>query len=185
MFKKIFNEKVAIIALLINTFNFSSILFEGIQWPVQVLPAISLLIFYFLYEVIKGKVKNIMPLAVLIGIAFNLHFTAIFFPVIVLFALPLFPRNKTTLKYILTSFPLFIIFVIPNVIYMFVNSHANSTATSYIGTYFHGFHLVRMKQLLGDALIQFDQYLFFNNLKPFKIIILPLFFFIYLYYLQQ
>lgn len=181
VFRKIFNPRIAIIALLINVFSFPAILFEGIQWPVQLLPAISLLIFYFLYKVVTGKVRNIIPLAILIGIAFSLHFTAVFFPIIVLLSLPLFPRNKETLKYVLISLPLFIIFLIPNIIYAQINNHANSTAASYITTYFHGFHLVRMKQLLGDAFIQFDPYLSLSNLRPLKYLLLLLFIISYLF----
>ncbi len=179
--KRLFCVEVAIIALLINTFNHYIMIFDKIQWPVQLLPAVSLIIFYLLYRVTLGDVKKIIPLALFVGIAFNLHFTAIFFPIIIFLTLPLFPRTKQMLKYTLLSLPLFLIWIIPNIIYSLTDRFANSTATSYFSTYFHGFHLRRMGQLLGDALIQFNPYLVDDRVSAYKVIILPLFFGIYLF----
>ncbi len=179
--KKLFSTEMAIIAVAINTFNFHTIVFDGIQWPVQILPAVSLIIFYLLYKVLLGEVKKIIPLAIMVGIAFNLHFTAIFFPIIIILSLPLFPRTKETLKYIVFGLPFFIIWLIPNIIYSVTNMTANSTATSYFSTYFHGFHLVRMRQIMGDALIQFNPYLLNDRISSFKLILLPFFFVVYLY----
>lgn len=178
--KKLFSTELAIIALLINTFNLHIIIFDGIQWPVQLLPTISLLIFYFLYKVILGDVKKIIPLAMMVGIAFNLHFTAIFFPIIIILSLPLFPRTKETLKYILLALPLFLVWLVPNIIYS-LTSKSFSSNTSYISTYSHGFHLRRMFQILGDALIQFNPYLVNDKFSSFKVILLPLFFLLYLF----
>lgn len=177
--KKLFSMEFAIIAVLINTFNFKTILFDGIQWPVQLLPAISFIIFYLLYKVILGDTKKLIPLAFFVGFAFNLHFTAIFFPIIIILSLPLFPRTKETLKYIFLSLPIFIVWLIPNIIYSLTEKSANSTAASYLSTYYHGFHLKRMIQIMGDAIIQFDPYLVLDKIKPFKTLILPLFFIVY------
>jgi len=177
--KKLFSVEIALIAVLINTFCFRTILFDGVQWPVQLLPAVSFLIFYFLYKVITKDVKKLIPLAIFTGVAFNLHFTAIFFPIIIFLSLPLFPRNKETLKYILYSIPCFLIFLIPNIIYVITNSTANLTTSSYLSTYYHGFHLQRMFQIIGDAFIQFDPYLVLDSIKPFKFLLLPLFFIIF------
>lgn len=179
--RKLFNTKVAIIALIINTFNFNGIVFDTIQWPVQLMPAVSLVIFYLLYQILKGDVKKLIYLAMMIGIAFNLHFTAIFFPIIVLFCLPLFPRTKKTLKYFLISLPLFLIWLVPNFVYYLTTKYASSGAAGYFTTYYHGFHLRRMMQLLGDAVIQFDPYLLIDKIKPLKYILFPLFFIIYLF----
>jgi 4-amino-4-deoxy-L-arabinose transferase-like glycosyltransferase len=180
--KKLFNPTVAIIALIINTFSLGIIIFDGIQWPVQFLPIVSLIIFYLLYKVILGDVKKLIPLALFIGLAFNLHFTAIFFPIIVILTLPFFPRTKQTLKYILLALPFFVVWLVPNFIYaFFVNRTYNTNETSYLSTYSHGFHLRRMLQLVGDALIQFDSYLALEKLKPLKVLLLPLFFILYLF----
>ena len=179
--KKMFSTQMAIIAVLINTFNYKAIIFDGIQWPVQLLPIVSLIIFYFLYRVTLGDVKKIIPLAIAVGVAFNLHFTAIFFPIIIILSLPLFPRTKETLKYILLGIPFFLVWLVPNIVYSLTNKTANSTATSYFSTYFHGFHLRRMFQILGDALIQFNPYLLNDQISAFKVVLLPLFFIVYLF----
>lgn len=180
--KKLFNPTVAIIALIINTFSLGIVIFDGIQWPVQFLPIVSLIIFYLLYKVILGDVKKLIPLALFIGLAFNLHFTAIFFPIIVILTLPFFPRTKQTLKYILLALPFFIVWLVPNFIYaFFVNRTYSTNETSYLSTYSHGFHLRRMMQIVGDALIQFDPYLALEKLKPLKIFLLPLFFILYFF----
>lgn len=181
VFKNLLNEKLAIFALIINVFSFNVILFDRIQWPVQLLPAISLLIFYFLYKIIQGDLKKIIALAILVGISFHLHFTAIFFPLIILLCLPLFPRKKETVKYILISLPLFLVFLLPNVVYSILNKNYNSNLTFYLSTYFHGFHLQRMLQIVGDAVIQFDYYLVIDILKKIKFIFVPLFIAIFLY----
>jgi 4-amino-4-deoxy-L-arabinose transferase-like glycosyltransferase len=173
--KKLFNREVALIALIINTFNFDAIIFDKIQWPVALIPSISLVIFFLLFKVITGDVKKIPWLALVVGFAFNIHFTAVFFPIIILLSLPFFPRTKQTIKYVVLSLPLFLVWIIPNIIYQVTQKSANMAASSYLTTNFHGFHLRRVVQIIGDALIQFNPYLTLEVLKPFKIIILPLF----------
>ncbi|HEX8964853.1 MAG TPA: glycosyltransferase family 39 protein, partial [Patescibacteria group bacterium] len=114
--KKLFPKPVAYIAVLINAVSFASIYFDRVQWPVDLIPGISLLIFYCLYKVITGNTKYIIWLAVLIGFSFHIHFTSIFYPIFVFLSLPFFSWNWRTIKYILISIPLFFIFLIPNII---------------------------------------------------------------------
>lgn len=178
--KKIFNTKVAIFAVFINTVLFLGITFDRVQWPVNFIPSVSLLAFYLVYKVLIGDFKKTPLLAVVIGLSFSVHFTAVFFPLIIVLSLPFFPRTKEALKYALISLPLFIIWLIPNIIYQ-IQQSANPAAVSYFGTYFHGFHLRRVLQLTGDALIQFNPYLFFNNLISLKFLVLPIFFVAFLY----
>ena len=180
VFKKLFSTEFAVIAVLINTFNYHALNFDSVQWPVQLLPGVSLIIFYLLYKVVLGDVKKIIPLAIAVGITFNLHFTAIFFSMIIFLSLPLFPRTKNTLKYIFLSLPFFLVWLVPNIIYMILNKSSNSNFTSYISTYYHGFHLKRVFQLLGDGLIQFNPYLVIDKIAPLKIILFPLFFLVYI-----
>ncbi|HVT01002.1 MAG TPA: glycosyltransferase family 39 protein [Patescibacteria group bacterium] len=179
VFKKIFNQGIALIGLIINTFALPAIIFDRIQWPVDFIPGLSLLIFYFLYRVIQGKPKNIIYLALSIGFFFNIHFTAIFAPIVVILSLPLFPRTKETLKYILIGIPLFFVWIVPNIIYT-ITSKTSSSNASYIDTYYHGFHLRRMMQIIGDAFIQFDPYVFFDWIKKIKPFFPILFLIVYL-----
>lgn len=180
--KKIFNQRVALIAVILNTFLMSAILFDRVQWPVNFIPGVSLLILYFLYRISSfGDVKKIIPLAVIVGLSFSLHFTSIFFPIIILLSLPFFPRSRGAIKYALLSLPLFLIWLIPNIIYQLGHGSANSSFTSYIATYYHGFHLRRALQLAGDGLIQFDHFAVWNQFLSFKFFAIPLFFLLYLY----
>lgn len=179
--RKLFSIEVAIIAVFINTFFFPAIIFDRVQWPVNLIPGISLLIFYVLYKVTQGDVGKIIILALLVGFSFSVHFTSIFFPIIIVLTLPFFPRNKETLKYILLSFPLFVIWLVPNILYQLQQKYSGSIFTFYFQTYFHGFHLRRVMQLVGDGLIQFNPYLLNDKLAQFKFLALPLFFVNYLY----
>lgn len=179
--RKLFSFEVAIISVFINTFLLLAIIFDRVQWPVNLLPGMSLLFFYFLYKVLTENSKNIIFMVSLMGFSFSIHFTAVFFPIMILLALPLFPLNKATLKYSLISIPLFLLLLVPNVLYQLQQSSSGSPVFSYLGTYFHGFHLRRVIQLAGDGLIQFNPYLFFDQLAQLKFIAFPLFFFLYLY----
>lgn len=179
--KNLFSKKMALIALFINTFFLPAILFDRVQWPVNFIPSISLLVFYFLYRVLLGDIKKLIHLSITVGLSFSVHFTSIFYPIIVLLSLPLLPRTKETLKYIFISIPLFLIFLIPNIVYEVQKASSGSNLTSYFNTYYHGFHLTRVKQLTGDALIEFNAYSFLNSLVPLKFIAIPIFFLLFLY----
>src|ERR1035437_3482547 len=179
--KKMFSMDVALFAVFINTFFLPAIMFDRVQWPVNFIPSISLLIFYVLYKITLGDVKKIIVLAFLVGFSFSIHFTSIFYPVIIILSLPFFPRNRETIKYILLSMPLFLLCLMPNIIYQLQQKSAGSNFTSYLHDYYHGFHLTRVKQLTGDALIQFNAYSFMDKLVSLKFIIVPLFFLAYLY----
>jgi 4-amino-4-deoxy-L-arabinose transferase-like glycosyltransferase len=178
---KLFSKEVALFAVFINTFFLPAIFFDRVQWPVNLIPPISLLIFYVLYKITLGEVKKIIILALLVGFSFSVHFTSIFYPIIIILALPFFPKTKETFKYVLLSLPLFLIWLVPNIIYQIQQKSAGSNITSYLQTYYHGFHLTRVKQLTGDALIQFNAYSFLDRLIPLKFIALPVFFLAFLY----
>ncbi|MEK7502050.1 MAG: glycosyltransferase family 39 protein [Patescibacteria group bacterium] len=179
IFKKLLSLEAAIIALLLNSFSFNAIMFDRVQWPVQLLPTVSLLIFHLLYKITLGDVKKIIPLSIAVGFSFSLHFTSIFFSLIILFSLPLFPRTRETLKYGFIAISILIASITPNIIYLIASKNYISN-TAYFSDAYHGFHLRRMSQLIGDALIQFDPYILLERLKPLKIILVPLFFLIYL-----
>jgi 4-amino-4-deoxy-L-arabinose transferase-like glycosyltransferase len=179
--KRLFNTEIAIIAVIINTFNINGIIFDRVQWNAAFIPSVSLIIFYLLYKVLLGDVRKIPFLAIAIGLFFSIHFTAIFFPLIIILSLPFFPKTRDSLKYILLSLPLFLVWLVPNLIYQFGQKSANFALTHYLAENYHGFHLTRVIQLTGDALIQFDHYAFSDKLLFLKFIALPLFFLLFLY----
>ena len=179
--KKIFSTGIAVIALVLNGFTVSVIMFERVQWPVNFIPIIGLLIFFSLYKITTGKVKYILLLSLSFGIGLHIHFTVLFYPIIILLALPFFPRTKETLKYILLGLVIVVPFIVPTVI-AYINQAQNiSSAATYGQSYYHGFHLRRVMQLLNDGFIQFIPYFMYDWLKLLKLIILPVFIFIYLY----
>lgn len=178
--KKLFSFRVALFATFINTIAMASIGFDRTQWSVSPFPLVSLAIFYFLYKVITGYPKYLIYLAIAAGIAFHLHFTAIFFPIIILCSLPFFPRTKKTLKYILFSIPLFLIWLLPNFLAELQTKNVHTgNLFNYVGVYYHGFHLKRFLQLSPDAFIQFEGFLP-PLIKILKYVIVPIFFLIYL-----
>ncbi|PIU02411.1 hypothetical protein COT66_00425 [Candidatus Shapirobacteria bacterium CG09_land_8_20_14_0_10_49_15] len=180
--KKLFSVPVALLAVFIHTFSFYIINFDRIQWSVNLIAPISLIIFYALNQVINGQPKYFFLLATALGFSFHLHFTSVFFPLIVFLALPLLPKNKQTLKYGLVSIPLFLIWLLPN--FLAANTQ---NATIYLGTYYHGLHLRRVLQVAGDAFIEFEGILLGSLkglliAKPIKYFLLPLFALIYYFF---
>lgn len=155
--KKLFSTNVALIAVAIHTFSYFIIHANRSQWPVNFITPISFLVFFALYNVLIGKIKYLLLLALSIGIFFNIHFTAIFYPIIILLCLPFFPRNKKILKYILLSIPVFLIFLVPNIISEVINKNVETNSLiNYLNSYYHGFHLTRVLQLTKDAFVEFQ-----------------------------
>lgn len=187
LIKKLFTEEVALIALFINTFSFYVIGHERIQWVVSLIPPLSLIIFFTLYRVINGKVNYLPLLAIFLGLAFHLHFTAVFFPLIIFFALPFIPWNKKIIKHVLISFLLFFIWILPNFIYDLSHQHATSgNLVNYLETYYHGLYLTRIIQLIPDAFIIFEEILIgsvgsLGVIKPLGYFLLPIFFLFYFF----
>lgn len=179
--KKLFSEGVALVAVFIHTFSLFVIASDRVQWPINFLAPISIVIFYFLYQVILGKAKYIIFLAIALGLSWQLNFTAIFFFLIALLALPFFPRTKAALQYILISFPVMLLFFLPNVIYDLQNKNTSSKHLSlYLNEYYHGFHLTRILQLAKDAFIEFAAIFDTPFLKPLRYFFIPVFFLLYL-----
>lgn len=178
--KKLFSFRIALLACFINSIAAMGFYFDAVQWQVSLLPGISLFIFYSLYKILKGEEKYIILLAFMAGLAFHAHFTAVFFPIIILLCLPFFPRTKKMIVYLFLSIPLGLLWFIPNIISQFQHGSQLSSLSSYLGVYYHGFHLKRFIQIIGDGFIQFDPYLYFPAIKPFKLLIIPVFFLVFL-----
>lgn len=151
--KKIFGEHVALLATGIYVFSSYVIHADKIQWPVNFIPPISFLIFYALYKIINGESKYILYLAFFTGLAFHIHLTAIFFPIIIFLSLPLFPRKRETFIHLLKAIPIFLIFMIPHLIFYLFFNHASG---NFLGSSYHGFHVTRMLQIIHDAFIEFE-----------------------------
>lgn len=179
--KKLFSTEVALIAVFINTVSFFGIAFDRVQWPVNFIPGVSLIIFYALYKTILGSSKHLIILAFALGLSFHIHFTSVFYPIIILFCFPFFPRTKKMIKALILALLIFLILIAPSIISYLQNMQYYSNALKYGQTYFHGFHLRRVLQLINDAFIQFEFYFAFSILKFLKFILAPLFIFTYLF----
>jgi 4-amino-4-deoxy-L-arabinose transferase-like glycosyltransferase len=177
--KKIFSPYVALVGIFLHTFSFFIIDTDRVPWPVNFIPVVSIIIFYALYKIINGNSKFLLLLAAALGFSLHVHFTSIFYFIIVLCCLPFIPRTKETIKYILYSVPIFAIWVLPIVIAQIENKNADSSnMLSYLSTYFQGFHLVHFFQLTHDAFIELELFLpmMFRGIH---IVLVPVFLFIY------
>jgi 4-amino-4-deoxy-L-arabinose transferase-like glycosyltransferase len=179
----LFTVKVAVASCFIYTFSSFIIHAERIQWPVNFIAPLSLLIFYFLYKLLTGEIKYAIHLAATIGLSFHIHFTAIFYPVIILFSIPFISFKKSSWKYILLSIPAFLVFFIPQAIYYIQTKTAGAinNYSGYFQTYYHGLHLQRMLQLSHDAFIKFQSILEtpYTMLRNAVFFYIPLFFIAY------
>jgi len=181
--KKLFSIGVAYMAAIIQTVAFAAIIFDRVQWPVDFIPAISLGIFYSLYLVMMGEEKAIFLVAILTGLAFHIHFTAVFFPLLILSCLPFFPKTRKMLFYGIVAIPLLVVWLVPNILYELQSKHTQTKNLSlYMQSESHGFHFVRFFQLAQDAFIQMNHILFFPILLPLKFMLLPLFSLVYYFH---
>jgi 4-amino-4-deoxy-L-arabinose transferase-like glycosyltransferase len=182
--KKLFQEQVATIALIIYTFSEFIIGSQRIQGPVSFIPPLSLVILYFLYQVLLGKWIYLIYLSIAVGLSFHIHFTSIFYLFIIALALPIIPYTKKMWKYVIWSTVIFISFFIPQIIYYVStrNSGSLTNYSTYFQNYFHGLHLRRCIQISYDAFIQFESVLKpFRFLRPTVFFYLPAFMLLYSY----
>lgn len=177
--KDILNQKIAIIALFFYTVSSHIIITDRVQWPVNFILPVSLLIFYSLYKIINKQEKYLLLLSFALGLSLHVHFTSIFYFILVLLSVPFFPRTKQFLKYALSSLVIFAFFVSPIVINAFI-SESTTKVSSYLSTYYHGLHLRRVLQIAKDGFIEFEAILGLSQLKYAGFFLFPLFVFTYL-----
>jgi 4-amino-4-deoxy-L-arabinose transferase-like glycosyltransferase len=179
--KKIFSYDIALLAAFIYAVSFYIVDFDRTPWNVDLIPLVSLIVFYSLYRISEEEFIFIPIAAAAAGFAFHVHFTAIFYPLIILLAFPLLPSKKKVIKYAIFSLPVFLVWFIPNIISELITTDRQGhRMLEYIQTYYHGLHLRRVLQLAKDAFIEFETLLMFKLIKPLKYILFPLFSFIYL-----
>lgn len=179
--KKLFTAPMALIAVAIYTFSLYAINFDRVQWPVNFIVPISYLIFFALYKIITGSPKYFFLLSFLLGFSLHIHFTSVFYFVIFLCCLPLLPRKKETLLYMILSAPLFLIWLVPFVIVFSKGSSVGSSMANYLHGSYHGVHLRRILQEVHDGFIEFQGIIFYPFAQYISFLFLPLFLGIYLY----
>ncbi len=177
--KRLFDENIALISSCIYTFSSYIIFFERSQWPVNFIPSFSLLILYFLYGAVTEKPKHILYLGFVLALSFHIHVTSLFFLIITLLSLPLVSFHKTKIAYLAVAACILGAGLIPQALY-YAHSGGRRAGSinTYIGQYYHGFHLMRFFQLTHDAFIKFVSILEFpyGFLRSSGFLYLPLFF---------
>jgi len=176
--KRLFNEGTAFISVFLYTVTITYIQADRIQWPVNFIPLISLLVFYSLTNVFQRKYLHLLYLGIWIGLSFHIHLTSIFYPLFIIAALPFFPRTKQTLLFGGLGI-LSVITLISPLLYYHLISQATATGTLYAQSIYHGLHLRRMLQLSSDAFIELGNFTVFPIFSFFRFLILPLFIFAY------
>ncbi len=153
---KLFTKPVTLMALIIQTVSSEAIHFDRVQWPVDFIPMLGLLAYYFLYQITLGKTKHILSFAIIVGLFWQAHFTAIFLPLIFILAMPFFNWTKKTFIYCLLALFIIVISLTPNIVSDLLSPRhgQSSSLVSYIQTYSHGFHLRRLIQVFPDTFIQ-------------------------------
>lgn len=178
---RIFSKSVALWSVAIYTVSFHTIFSGRVPWNVIFIPMVSMGIFYALYLVLRGSHKALILLASLLGFSFHIHFSAIYYLLIVGCLLPVILRKSIPKRYIFVAIGVFILFFIPQIIAGVTNTFSSGrNMLNYTSDYYHGFHLRRMAQLLPDAFIQYQKLLFFGVLRFGGVVSLPLFLFLLL-----
>ena len=167
--RRVFNIRVALISMFIHAVSINIYNLDRLAWNAGLISSVSLVIYYSLYNISKGDLRYIPILALVAGFAFHVHFTALFFVIIATLFFVTIPMSKKLLKYLLLSFPLFLMWFLPHFISdLTASSHQSQSVFNYIGNSYHGLHLKRVLQLATDAFIQFEIVLPFQAVRFLK-----------------
>jgi 4-amino-4-deoxy-L-arabinose transferase-like glycosyltransferase len=174
--QEVFGIKVAYLSAFIYAFCRYLILMDRVPWNVSLVMAASVWIFYTLFKIDGGNSRWFIPLGLLAGFFFHLHFTAVFIPPIVMLSLLFIKNKKKMIPWGLAAVLAFALFFIPNIIHEVQSGLTNYYKfQEFLRCYYHGFHFRFMIYRLKDALIMIDAVLFFGSLKFLKYI-LPIIF---------
>ena len=166
--KKTFNSNAALFVSFVYAVNNYLIDINMVPWNVTLMIGVAMLIFYGINQIYKERYKWVFGVWVLSGFYFNLHFTAIFIPFIVLASL-IFVKNKIRVfKYSLLSLPFYLIWFVPNLIYELGVGDDVRRFNVFLGDYYIGFHFRFLLHRLSDALVHFGTILYFSGLEVLK-----------------
>lgn len=176
----LFSPQIALVGLGMYAFSSHIIVRDRVAWPVIFLPVFGTMVYYLLAQLLEGKTKYLSRLALTLGASLHVHFTSIFFFIYTMACLPFFVRARGFLRFAVLSLPLFFIWLIPSFMVALQKGFSEGTnLLSYIQTYYHGFHAVRVLQLVPEVFIEFHAILGVSQLGFMKYIMLPAFFILY------
>jgi len=184
IFTKLLGRKSGFLSLFIYAVSNYLIRQNQIPWNVSLVPGISVLIFYCLYKVCLSNFQWFLALAALCGLFFNIHFTAIFLPLIVLPSLLLIPNKSKSLRWFLISIPLYLVWLVPVIFADFFSYHSEFyKLRDFLNDYFIGFHFRFLLFRIPDSLILLETIIFIPLIKYiFKYILPPLFLIVILFF---
>lgn len=173
--RKLFNTPSALFAVFLYSFNAYLISKNITPWNVSYIVGTTFLIFFSLIKVLQGEYRYVYLTATLTGFFFHVHFTAIFLIPIIGVTI-LFTRDKKTA--LLTSFkalPLFLVWLIPNIIFDITHQGSDSARVNKFFTeYYHGFSFRFMLYRATDSLLMLNNLLYYPFLQLAKFLIPPL-----------
>lgn len=153
---KITNKWVGLLSVFISVFSFHLITFDRIAWPVNILPLVSLGVFYSLWNIIEGKYKYWVLLGISIGFAFHLHLTAIYFVIISFLLLPLLKPWKHG-RYVFLGLLCGLVFFIPMIANEIQSGGSNILhGNQYAEQQFHRVYGRRVLQLFPETFIEYS-----------------------------
>lgn len=174
--RNVFGIRVAIFSTFIYAFSGYLILMDRVPWNVSLVMMASVWIFYSLFKINEGQNRWFIPLGLLAGFFFHLHFTAVFIPSIIALSLLLVKDKKRIIPWTLLAILFFLVFFIPSVVQDFRGSFSDYfKLREFMRDYYHGFHFRFMLYRLPETFLVFQSVLFLEILKVLKYI-LPLIF---------
>lgn len=176
---KLFNKWIGLIAVFIVAFSNYLIIFDRIQWPVGFIPSIGILIFLSLYKISQKKYNYYFLLMLALGFSLHVHFTSIFYFLIILLFTLFIPRNIKSLKKFIYSMPLFLVWLLP--FFVSITQRSGSmNLFSFLAENNVGLHLRRVLQVAEIAFAE-NAFILWGDLPIwFGLIILPVFIIFYL-----
>lgn len=177
--KKIFNEKVGIIASLLTAFAPLFLSASIIGRFIYTVPLFALLFYLLLIQVTEGKKKNLIWLFFTLGILLNFHYSTLFF-IPVIFTVIYIKRISFSIKEWITSLFAFLIPVSPLLIFDSKNHFSMLKnfflwipyrIAGFFGLYHKNTVSVRVLEENNQSLLQFFSSSFFPHFNAIGIII--------------
>lgn len=159
--RKIFSDRVALISCFLYAVSSSMIIHDRVPWNVDFVPFTALTIYYSLYAIWQKKYRWMLVLALCLGFSFHVHFTAIFYPFIIVFCLLYIFFTRKDVKVIIWmmySLPLLLVWFIPMYLSDVSHKFDNSLKLEqFFKDYYHGFHLRFMLFRINDVFIEYEE----------------------------
>lgn len=122
-----FSQKVGLFASLIYAASFLTSFYDRKFWNPTPVPLFSLLLGFLLYQILKGKPKNLVVLAFVFALVFHIHLSLLVFIPLILYVI--WAKRKTfSKKLILLSLSIFLLIQIPLIFFEFRHNFLNTKA---------------------------------------------------------